>query len=60
MTTFRSSTTLSLLWLALAACADAAEPDVAKAVAAVDKVAEAGPFQPNWKSLEQYQIPQWY
>jgi alpha-L-fucosidase len=38
----------------------AAGPDVAKTVAAIDKVAEAGPFQPNWKSLEAYEIPQWY
>jgi alpha-L-fucosidase len=26
----------------------------------VDKVANEGPFQPNWESLEKYKIPQWY
>ena len=26
----------------------------------IEKVAGAGPFLPNWKSLEEYQIPEWY
>ncbi len=49
-------TLLPVVWLALAGLTEAAEPAVAKAVTAIDKVAEAGPFQP-WKSLEQYEIP---
>jgi alpha-L-fucosidase len=53
-------TLLSVVWLALAGLTEAAEPAVAKAVAAIDEVAEAGPFQPTWKSLEEYEIPQWY
>jgi len=40
--------------------APADEPAVAAAVAAADKVAKAGPFKPNWKSLETYEIPTWY
>ena len=35
-------------------------PAVAPAVKKIDAVAQAGPFQPEWKSLENYQIPQWY
>lgn len=26
----------------------------------VDKVAQEGPFQPNWESLEKYKVPDWY
>jgi len=35
-------------------------PAVAPAVAEIDKVVEAGPFKADWKSLEVYEIPQWY
>ena len=35
-------------------------PAVAPAVAEIDKVVEAGPFKADWKSLEGYEIPQWY
>ncbi len=37
-----------------------AAADVAAAVSKIDAVAGSGPFQPEWKSLEQYQIPEWY
>ncbi len=36
------------------------DPAVSEAVSKIDAVANAGPFQPNWNSLEQYEIPQWY
>lgn len=29
-------------------------------IADADRVAHQGPFQPNWNSLEQYKIPDWY
>ncbi len=29
-------------------------------VAAVDKIAQEGPFKPDWDSLKQYRIPEWY
>ena len=35
-------------------------PKVAPAVKAIDAVVEAGPFKADWKSLEGYEIPQWY
>jgi alpha-L-fucosidase len=35
-------------------------PDVGPAVEKIDQVAAAGPFQPDWSSLETYEIPQWY
>jgi len=35
-------------------------PAVAPAVAEIDKVVEAGPFKADWKTLEGYEIPQWY
>ncbi len=38
----------------------APHPAVAPAVKEIDAVVDAGPFQSNWKSLEGYEIPQWY
>lgn len=35
-------------------------PAVAPAIEKIDQVAEAGPFQADWASLEKYEIPQWY
>ena len=32
----------------------------ARLLADVDNEARLGPFQPDWKSLEKYQVPQWY
>jgi alpha-L-fucosidase len=29
-------------------------------LAEVDKESTAGPFQPDWQSLSQYQVPEWY
>ena len=26
----------------------------------IETVSKRGPFQPNWKSLENYQVPAWY
>src|SRR5258708_22748063 len=31
-----------------------------KALKTIDQVAVAGPYQPNWKSLDEYQVPKWY
>jgi alpha-L-fucosidase len=36
------------------------ETRIETAVQKAQQVAEQGPFQPNWKSLENYEIPQWY
>ncbi|WP_044303001.1 alpha-L-fucosidase [Rhodopirellula sallentina] len=38
----------------------APHPKVAAAVEKIEKVAQSGPFQPEWSSLEKYEIPQWY
>ncbi|MEM9644836.1 MAG: alpha-L-fucosidase, partial [Planctomycetota bacterium] len=35
-------------------------PGVESAVKKIESVAKAGPFQPKWSSLEEYEIPQWY
>jgi len=35
-------------------------PAVAPALEKARAVIDAGPFRPTWRSLEQYQIPQWY
>ena len=35
-------------------------PEVAGAVAGIREAIQAGPFEPKWKSLEEYEIPQWY
>ncbi len=37
-----------------------ADERVKAAVNKVDKMATQGPYQANWASLEQYQIPKWY
>ena len=36
------------------------EQKVQAAVQEVDQVAAAGPFQPNWTSLQEYNVPDWY
>ncbi|MDA8745468.1 alpha-L-fucosidase [Rubripirellula amarantea] len=35
-------------------------PAVAPAVEKINEVVQAGPFKPEWDSLETYSIPQWY
>ena len=35
-------------------------PKVQGAVAEIRQKLKAGPFEPKWNSLEQYEIPQWY
>jgi len=38
----------------------AADVAVARSVESIDKTAQAGPFQPTWDSLKEYQVPDWY
>lgn len=61
-----SRTTLSATWLAwclslstlVVSCPLFAEnPPTLKSI---DRLAAAGPFQPTWESLEEYDIPTWY
>lgn len=35
-------------------------PAVAPAIKQINATIEAGPFSPNWDSLGQFEIPQWY
>ncbi len=49
-----------LICVSAIASAQEAGPKVAKAIANIDSIAEAGPFKPTWKSLETYEVPQWY
>ena len=51
---------LALLVAAASASAQTYEQKVQAAVREVDQVAAAGPFQPNWDSLQEYQLPDWY
>lgn len=48
----------------IAAFAQSNTPDInatrSKLLAENARVVDAGPFQPNWKSLETYKIPEWY
>ena len=39
-----------------------AEYDEARAaiLREVDRQGQAGPFRPNWESLERYEVPEWY
>src|ERR1051325_1562474 len=52
----------AVMILSMLACAAVAGADTKKdeALRAIDQVAVAGPFQPNWKSLEEYKVPKWY
>ncbi|WP_391540449.1 alpha-L-fucosidase [Rubripirellula lacrimiformis] len=48
---------------AIAQAADPAtlpNPKVAPSVAKIETAIAQGPFQPDWKSLGKYEIPQWY
>src|SRR6266542_2155546 len=36
------------------------EQKIASAMERVERVAAQGPFRPEWKSLESYQVPDWY
>ena len=56
-----------LLFGALGLCGQAAgddpltpHPEVQAAIRVVDEGVAVGPYSPNWTSLEQYEIPQWY
>lgn len=40
--------------------AQATQSSDAPTAEVIDQVATSGPFQPNWKSLENYEIPEWY
>jgi alpha-L-fucosidase len=35
------------------------QDEIANRIAAIDKVAEQGPFQPNWESLGKFKTPSW-
>lgn len=37
-----------------------AAAEVGTKLAAIEKVANQGPFQPNWESLSSFEAPQWY
>ncbi|MGA2328972.1 MAG: alpha-L-fucosidase [Bryobacteraceae bacterium] len=47
-------------WSCAVAAAQSYEQRLAETLKRVDEVAAQGPFQPDWKSLEKFQIPQWY
>jgi alpha-L-fucosidase len=55
-------------WLLLLTCtvtivgeaAGAEDTKKDEALKTIDQVAVAGPYQPNWKSLEEYKVPKWY
>lgn len=37
-----------------------AESELESKLAAIDKIAEQGPFQPNWESIKEFETPNWY
>lgn len=56
---------LALVSLALAAAqvasaAPASAEKISATLQTIDRVAAAGPFQPNWDSLANYKVPDWY
>ncbi len=52
----------SFIALALTALITAAgfAQDKRTEVQKIETVSKRGPFQPNWKSLENYKVPAWY
>ena len=50
----------ALLLAATAASPQTYDQKVQAAVQEVDQVAASGPFQPNWDSLREYNVPDWY
>ena len=42
------------------AAAQGPNPAVADAIKEIDRQVTAGPFEPNWESLNTYAVPQWY
>jgi alpha-L-fucosidase len=49
-------------WIALAGSAQpfAADPRFEAYLKQIDEVVNRGPFKPDWKSLENFQVPAWY
>ena len=45
---------------AMALSALAAEPAVEREIGKIDAVVAAGPYQPDWASLEKQSVPAWY
>jgi alpha-L-fucosidase len=40
--------------------AESFKTQIEKSVVEIDKIANQGPFKPEWDSLETYEIPEWY
>ena len=51
---------LALLLLILSLQAKAADPKVAAILQRTDALVAGGPFQADWKSLENYRVPDWH
>ncbi len=51
---------LALLLLILSLQAKAADPRVAAILQRTDALVAGGPFQADWKSLQNYRVPDWY
>ena len=52
--------TLPLLAAGSGWAATAAEGTLAERLRVIDRVAQAGPFTPDWPALENYTVPDWY
>ncbi len=50
----------AVVWLNAQSTPSPTAAAVQRRVADVEKVAAAGPFAPNWASLEKFQVPDWY
>ena len=67
-TTSRTVALVAAAYLAVAATTGVPEgtlaasdnPKFTARLKEIDEVAGRGPFKPNWKSLESFQVPQWY
>lgn len=51
--------TMGILWTVAVQAQDPV-PEVAPAIDKINSVVDQGPFKPTWKSLETYEVPEWY
>jgi hypothetical protein len=56
----RAAILTALIALACSGLSSAADPKFEARLKQIDEVVNRGPFKPEWKSLENFQVPVWY
>jgi len=58
--TIQAIVAIGMLGIACGGTRASEDPAFKSYLGEIDAVAKQGPFQPNWKSLEGFQVPEWY